>query len=248
MDKEKVLIVQNVEREGAGLIAEVLSKRNYKTEVVDLNEEEFPEPHGYSAVFVLGGSDSANDQTKKMKNELQMIKEIIDASIPYFGVCLGMQALVKSAGGNVLANKIREVGCKNLDGEYYKVELTREGIRDPVFAGIKSPFKIFQLHGETVNLSDSMKLLGTGKHCKNQIVRIGKNAYGVQGHLEVTESLLKTWLAEDSMFDDHDKNKIMSDFTSLKNEYHANGLELIENFLKLAEKQNEIKLNVVYNE
>ena len=64
-------------------------------------------------MMVFGGPDSANDDTEKMKQELQRISEILDAEIPYLGICLGMQALVKAAGGTVRKNKIKDL--KKLD-------------------------------------------------------------------------------------------------------------------------------------
>lgn len=248
MAKAKVLIAKNISREVPGLIEEVLKEKNIEFDLIDLGKgDSFPDSTKYSAVFVLGGPDSANDKTPKMQNELKKIREILTAKIPYFGVCLGMQALVKAAGGEVYSNPVREIGCKDNAGIYYEVNLTKEGINDPIFRSIKSTFKIFQLHGETVGLKNGMKLLGIGKHCKNQIVRVSKNAYGIQGHLEVTDLMLKKWLAEDSMFDNHDKNSIMEDFKSIKNEYRNNGIKLINNFLDIAEKQNEEMYKIVLN-
>ncbi len=247
MTNKKVLIVQNITREGTGLIEEVLNEKGINFDIVDLSKgKNFPKPEKYFAIFVLGGPDSANDKTQKMQNELKKIREILTAKIPYFGVCLGMQALVKAAGGEVYANPVREIGCRDNDGIYYEVNLTKEGVNDSIFRSIKSPFKIFQLHGETVKLGKGMKLLGTGKHCRHQIVKIG-NAYGIQGHLEVTESILKKWLAEDSMFDNYDKNAILKDFRNAQVEYKTNGLRLINIFLDIAEKQNEEMTKIVLN-
>ena len=243
----KILIVQNIARECPGLIEEVLNERNFEFDTIDLSKNQpFPNPSKYPAVFVLGGPDSANDRTLKMLNELQRIKEILAAKIPYFGVCLGMQALVKAPGGEVYANPVKEVGCKDSNGDYYEVDLTEEVISDSIFKGIKSPFKIFQLHGETVALKNGMKLLGIGEHCKHQLVKVGNNAYGIQGHLEVTGQVLEKWLAEDSMFDNYDKNSIMKDFKSIKNEYHNNGIQLINNFLDVAE-QSEKRIGKIPN-
>jgi GMP synthase-like glutamine amidotransferase len=236
----RALIVQNVSREKSGLIEEVLTQRNIEFEIIDLNEGDFPEPANYDMAFILGGPDSANDKTPKMKMELQSVKEIIGLEIPYFGICLGMQILVKANGGNVFPNQVKEVGCKDGNDKYYGVELTQEGVKDSIFAGISSPFKIFQLHGETVFLKNGMKLLGIGEHCKNQIIKVGNNAYGVQGHLEITEPMLKDWLAEDAMFDSFDKNTILKDFRDNKEEYRNNGLRLINNFLDIVEKQKKI--------
>ena len=245
MKGKKILIVQNIARESLGLIEQVLDKRGCELDIVDVNEEDFPSPKNYGAVFVLGGPDSANDKTSKMLKELRKIKEILDAEIPYFGVCLGMQILVKAAGGEVYPNSVKEVGCKDDAGTYYEVYMTDKGNNDLIFEGIKSPFKIFHLHGETVRLSNGMELLGTGKHCKHQVIKIGKNAYGVQGHLEVTESMLNKWLEEDSMFDKYDKNAIMEDYKAAQKEYYTNGTRLINNFLNLVEMENKQDLMLV---
>jgi len=232
----KILIIQNIARESPGLIGELLNEKGYKFDIFDANEKNFPNPSEYDAVFALGGPDSANDKTQKMMNELRLIMEIIDAQIPFFGVCLGMQALVKAAGGEVYQNQAREIGCKDDDRAYYEIDLTEEGKNDRILSGMKSPFKI---HGEAVGLKHGMKLLGTGKHCTNQIVKIDKNAYGVQGHLEVTEFILKKWLDEDSMFENFDKKIVMDDFKSIKNEYRDNGIRLLSNFLDLAENSEK---------
>ena len=42
-----------------------------------------------------------------------------------------------------------------------------------------------------------MKLLGTGKYCKNQIVKYRENAYGFQGHIELSYDMFNTWIEED---------------------------------------------------
>ena len=86
----KILIIQNIARESPGLIGELLNEKGYKFDIFDANEKNFPNPSEYDAVFALGGPDSANDKTQKMMNELRLIMEIIDAQIPFFGVCLGL--------------------------------------------------------------------------------------------------------------------------------------------------------------
>lgn len=235
----KILIIQNIARESPGLIGEILDEKGYDFDICDANENDLPNPSEYGAVFALGGPDSANDQTQKMINEISLIKDIMEAQIPFFGVCLGMQALVKAAGGEVYKNPVKEIGCKDYDGAYYEVHLTQDGKNDKIFTGIKSPFKIFHLHGETVGLKHGMNLLGTGKHCTNQIIKIGSNAYGVQGHLEVTELMLKKWLGEDPMFENFDNKIVMEDFKSIKNEYRKNGMKILSNFLDLAENSEK---------
>jgi len=198
MTNKKILIVKNVTHEDEGLFGDILKEKNIPYDVADLSlGEKFPDPENYSAVMVFGCPDSANDDTKKMKQELQRIKETIDAGIPYLGICLGMQALVKATGGNVRKNQIKEVGCRDADGNYFEINLTEDGKKDPIFDDLSSELKIFHLHGETVDLIPQITLLATGKYCKNQAVRVGKNAYGIQGHPELSEARLKVWVAKD---------------------------------------------------
>lgn len=235
MNSKKVLLVQNIARESGGLVEDVLKENNIQFDISNLDEgNEFPQPTDYSAIFVFGGPDSANDQTLKMKNELKRIKEVVTAGIPYFGVCLGMQTFVKAMGGEVYKNNVKEIGWRDPKGECFEIKLTNEGKKDPIFKGIKSPMKIFQLHGEAVNLRGGMILLAAGKYCKNQAVKIGGNAYGFQGHLELTEAMFEEWIKNDSDLRAINTSSLREDYHNLKSEYENNGKMIINNFLKIA--------------
>jgi len=194
----EVLIVKNISREGPGLIELLLKARKIHHRIIDLERgEKFSNPESYRAVVVLGGPDSANDSTEKMKLELTQIEEIIRTGTPYLGICLGMQALIKAAGGEVHKHTMKEIGWRDPDGGYFEIELTQEGREDPLFQGLSSPLKVFQLHGETVRLGPDMFLLAVGKHCRNQIVRVGRNAYGIQAHFELTQTMFENWVGQD---------------------------------------------------
>ena len=235
MNSKKVLLVQNIAREYGGLVEDVLKEKNIQFDIANLDEGDiFPNPTNYSAVFVFGGPDSANDQTPKMQNELKRIKEAIKAKIPYFGVCLGMQTLVKANGGEVYKNNIKEIGLRCPEGNYFEIDLTNAGKKDSMFKGLKSPLKMFQLHGEAVNLRYGMILLAAGKYCKNQAVKIGGNAYGFQGHLELNNEMFERWIKEDADLKTMDINKLREDYNKLKSEYENNGKIILNNFLQLA--------------
>src|SRR5437868_5153250 len=99
----ELLIVKNVSHEGPGLLDGIISEAGIAATVIDLDRgEAFPDPTPYKALIVLGGPDSANDDTPKMTHELSQIKVALEAQIPYLGICLGMQTLVKAAGGQVV--------------------------------------------------------------------------------------------------------------------------------------------------
>ena len=233
MPWQKVLIVKNVSEECPGLLEGVLKERDIPFDVVDLHKGNvFPNPLKYLALFVFGGPDSANDLTPKIQNELRKIREALNAGVPYFGICLGMQLLVKAAGGEVYRNPVKEVGWKDPEGEYFCIDFTPGGQSDPIFRGLSSPLKIFQLHGETVRLTKKISLLATGKHCKNQVVRVSDNAYGIQGHPELTPVMFEAWLTEDEDLKKADPAFLTNDYQPIRMEYEKIGKTIFNNFLE----------------
>ncbi|MDH5716537.1 MAG: type 1 glutamine amidotransferase [Spirochaetia bacterium] len=235
MSLKKILIIQNITREGPGLFEKSLNSQGIKYEIVDLSlNEEIPLKEKYGAVVVLGGPDSVNDNTKKIENQLKYVKKILAEKIPYLGICLGLQVLVKAAGGIVIKSKIKEIGFRDLNNNLFSIHLTKKGEQDQMFHNIKNNLEVFQLHGETVELTENMNLLGRGEFCKNQIIKIGENAYGFQCHFELTSELLESWMKEDLDLSRLNKKKLREDFNLLKDEFSKNGFQIFNNFLKIA--------------
>ena len=233
--KKELLIIKNITEEGPALLEELLIERGINYHIADLHQgDSFPEVNKYQAIVVLGGPDSANDQNEKMRQELARIREILQLDIPYLGICLGLQVLVKAAGGRVVKSPLKEVGFLGPDHDYFTVELTTEGRKDPLFEGLNSSFKVFHLHGETVELTGQMTLLGTGTYCRNQIVKVGSNAYGIQCHFELTPEMFENWINEDADLLQLDKNTLRNNFQAIKTDYTHVGRQLFANFLKVA--------------
>ncbi len=232
--KNEILIIKNITREGPGLLETELKGKGISYFIRDLSRRQIlPSFEELKAVVVLGGPDSANDDTEKMNNEIDFVRKVINANIPYLGICLGMQILVKAAEGEVVNCPLKEVGFKDSEGKNYSIELTDEGRKDPLFNDLDNSFNVFHLHGETVELPDNMTLLAKGKHCKNQIVKTGSNAYGIQCHFELTPEMLDIWIDEDPDLLQLDKRQLKADFKAIQNEYIKTGQQLFRNFLSL---------------
>jgi GMP synthase-like glutamine amidotransferase len=230
-----LLIIKNISREGPGILGELIAREGITSHTADLSLGEEPGPlDGYKAVIVLGGPDSANDETDKMIRELAFIRELTEKGLPFLGICLGLQTLVKACGGRVVRNSVSEIGFRETPDEYYRVSLTAEGRKDPLFDGLDSSFNVFHLHGETVIPSEGMTVLATGRSCHNQIVKAGPLAYGIQCHFELNRELFGTWLNEDPDLLKLDRQQLMTHFSSLEKAYTATGLRLFSNFLRLA--------------
>ena len=233
--KKELLIVKNITEEGPGILEELLKELGIEYHVADLNSgQNFPPVETYKAIVVFGGPDSANDENEKMQNELACIRRVLAKNIPYLGICLGLQTLVKAAGGKVVKSSTKEVGFIDPEGNHFTVELTDEGRKDPLFEGLDHSFNVFHLHGETVELNDDMLLLGVGKFCRNQIVRIGSNAYGIQCHFELTPEMFEIWINEDPDLLQLDKEVLRANFENIKTKYTEVGRQLFQNFLKIA--------------
>jgi GMP synthase-like glutamine amidotransferase len=229
-----ILILRNIPRENPGLIEILIREHQLKYQIIDFNNATIIESiENYGALIVLGGPESANDLTSKMQNELTLIKKAMRLQIPYLGVCLGLQILIKAMGGNVVKCQISEIGFRDTRNEFFKVKLTAEGRTDKLFNNLPENLTVFQLHGETVQLTPIMTLLAVGEFCQNQIIKIGENAYGIQSHFELTNDLLESWITEDSDLLKIDADQLRSDFELIKKDYQETGRRLFENFLML---------------
>ncbi|KKK40440.1 hypothetical protein LCGC14_0945730 [marine sediment metagenome] len=230
---KNVLIILNIAHENPGLISELLNQYKIKYDIIDLSQKiEFPHVKKYGLILILGGPDSANDKSEKILRELDFIKLAIKKNIPIFGICLGLQLLVKASGGDVNKNPTEEIGFK-MNNKWFKIKLTDVGKRDVIFNNIGDNFIVFQLHGETVGLNERIKLLGTGDFCKNQVIKIGNYHYGFQFHFEVTDNLLLDWISTAPELKNIDTNQLLIDYNQIKREYFNRGKDLFLNYLKI---------------
>jgi GMP synthase (glutamine-hydrolysing) len=230
MDQD-ILILRNIPRESPGIIEDVLKEFNLTYQIIDFDHTTYQKIEKYKALIVLGGPESANDQSQKMLGELDFIRKAIQSDIPCLGICLGLQTFVKTLDGKVVKCPAKEVGFRDPDNQFYKVKLTPEGRADKFFNNLPDVLTVFQLHGETVQITPKMKLLATGDFCKNQIVKFGNKAYGIQFHFELTDSLLESWVNEDNDLKTSNIEQILSDFKSIKTIYQRTGRQLFINFL-----------------
>jgi len=88
-------------------------------------------------------------------------------------------------------------------------------------------------NGETVSPSPEIIILGEGNRCPLQLVQVAPVAFGIQGHLELTENLLRRWLKEDPDLRYLDPHTIWNDYQDFYPLFKQAGERLFYNFIKL---------------
>ena len=152
-----------------------------------------PEPASrYGAVLVFGGSQhpDQDEQFAWLRHEEEFLRDVLDAAVPVFGVCLGAQMLARSAGAAVGPAREPEIG-------WHEVSLTPAGAADPVLGALPGRATVFQWHHYTFALPPAATELAVSEVCL-QAFRLGSRpAWGIQFHAEVTSEMLSAWIEED---------------------------------------------------
>lgn len=234
-ETRRLLVVRNITRDGPGLYEAAWRERKVSTVEVDLSQGEMiPDPTDFAAMLVLGGPASANDTTGTMLIELDAVRRAVGANIPYFGSCLGHQVLVKALGGQVVKAAVREAGWRDKSGRRFELVPTPEGQADPLLAGLKAPWQVFQHHGEEVRPTPAMAVLATGAGTKVQVVRAAPRAWGIQAHVEMTPEMLAGWRDEMKDLQAIPDAVYAADHAEIRAIYEANAKQLFYNFLTQA--------------
>lgn len=186
---------------------------------------EFPDPATLAGVIVLGGEMGANDTEKHphLRRVLSFMERALEAKTPLLGICLGGQLLARVAGGGVSSPSMhREHGV-------CRVELTREGLLDPLFAGVATPFVTFQLHNDSFTPPPGAMLLASSAACPAQAFSLPNHVYGLQFHPEVDPAIVSCWDSFSTPKTDH-----LSGFLAAQAPFNASSHAIIANFIALA--------------
>ena len=184
----QALVLQHIACEPPGVFEDVLRERGAELHRVELDDgDALPDWRGFDAMVAMGGPMSATDDDALpwLREEKATIREAVQAGVPFWGVCLGVQLLAASLGARVYAGPEPEVGL-------LPVLLTDEGREDPVFGEAPAELVTLQWHGDTFDLPEGAVRLAGSPAYANQAFRVGR-AYGVQFHLEVSAEMAREW-------------------------------------------------------
>ena len=192
-----VWVLQHIDAEPPALIQTVLERQNLLVATMRPDAKALPEqlPEDCSALVVMGGTMAVYEQEQHpwIAGELALIRQAIDTARPVLGVCLGAQFLAAAGGANVYAgDRPKEIG-------WGTIKLTDDGRADPLSHFLANPTTddpttVFQWHGDTFDLPPGGVLLASSARFPQQAFRLGRAAYGVQFHFEVTEQIIRRWV------------------------------------------------------
>ena len=186
-------VLRHVQAEGLGLLANVLRERGIHHRYLDLARGEPPprDLRGVGGLIVLGGPMAAyeTDRYPFLAAESGLVERAVAAGRPVFGICLGAQLIAQVLGARVYAGERREVG-------WAPVTLTEDGREDPVLGDGESTLTVFHMHGDTYELPPDARNLARSALYEQQAFRWGDLVYGLQFHLEFTETMISRLVSE----------------------------------------------------
>jgi GMP synthase-like glutamine amidotransferase len=152
----------------------------------------------------MGGPMSVNDEDLHpfLLNEKVFVRQWVREGKPTIGVCLGAQLIANVIGGRVYRGGEEELG-------WYELMVTEQGQNDSCLERFPPRFPVFQWHNETFDLPKDAILLASSQGYPHQAFCYKTSTYAFQFHLEVTEEMIQTWLAE-STVDEGKRHSIIS--------------------------------------
>ncbi|WOO87601.1 glutamine-hydrolyzing GMP synthase [Mollicutes bacterium LVI A0039] len=129
----------------------------------------------YSAIIFSGGPNIVTDA-----GALKVDTALFDMDIPILGVCYGMQLIGEHFGSDLVEGAVKEYGAQSINITCF----------ENIFKNLAAVEDVWMSHGyEVTNISDKLEVVATTKDNVIASIKVkGKEIYGVQFHLEVTDT------------------------------------------------------------
>ncbi|MCO6532081.1 type 1 glutamine amidotransferase [Lactobacillus sp.] len=139
-------------------------------------------------LVILGGPMSPNDDLPWIKQERQLIKKLLARNVPILGICYGAQQIVKTLGYQVKKAPVKEVGWGPVM------------VQTNMIKGLPHELTVLHWHEEMFEIPQEAKILFSNDNLQNQGFVLGKQAVGLQFHLEPEEDNLKEIVVNDAQY------------------------------------------------
>ena len=185
----RVLTVVHHRNAAAGVFADPAAEAGH--ELVEWLPHEAPPPaiDEFDAAFVFGAEAQVDEEDVYgwLRPEKELVTELIERGTPLLGVCFGSQLVAGAAGATVRRAAAPEIG-------WSEIELTPEGVNDPVLGFLPERFIGFGWHHYEWLLPPGAVTLAHSARCLQAFRLADRPVWGLQFHPEVTQPDLGSWL------------------------------------------------------
>jgi GMP synthase (glutamine-hydrolysing) len=155
--------------------------------------EMLPAEKECAGVVVTGSHDMVTDNLPWSVNVAEWIPSLLEANVPFLGICYGHQLLAHALGGDVGFNP------KGTEAGTVDVHLLPQYGDDPLFRSLPSTFPVHAIHAQTVGaLPHGAVHLAANSFEPNHAFRIGRCAWGVQFHPEYDANVMRSYITNEA--------------------------------------------------
>jgi GMP synthase-like glutamine amidotransferase len=195
----------------------------------------------YGAVWIFGGVMNTHEEEDHpwLRQENELIRELVERRVPTLGICLGGQLIAKALDARIAAVERPEIG-------FHEVRVTPAAASDALFAGLPKRVMALQWHYYRFDLPNGAVLLAENDVCP-QAYRIGDVVWGFQFHAETTRDDWLRWVDEWEALPDADRTgfepaKLRAETGRYMSAWNDIGRELASRFLAVAESREARRL------
>lgn len=172
----------------------------------------------YQAIIFSGGPNIVTD-----KDSLKVDTSLFEMNIPILGICYGMQLIGEHFGSDLVEGAVKEYGAQSIN----------IACKETIFQDLNNVENVWMSHGyEVTNVSSDLQIIATTKDDVIAGIKVkDRDIYGVQFHLEVTDTISGMQMLSNFL----DIAKVTRDYTM------ANFLEIeTENIRSIVEDKGVI--------
>ncbi|CCI84852.1 class I glutamine amidotransferase [Lactobacillus pasteurii DSM 23907 = CRBIP 24.76] len=182
----RINILQHTPSEGPGSIQTWADNNGHEAYIYHPAQfGKLPSADQTDMLVILGGPMSPNDDFLWIKQERELIKELLKEDKPMYGACFGAQQIAKCLGANITKAAHKEVGW----AEVAKIGDTLVDFPEKAMA--------LHWHEEMFELPQGAELIFSSKLHQNQGFIYGKHVMGLQFHFEPLTRDVRTMVIND---------------------------------------------------
>lgn len=209
----------NNETNGAMLLKKYLQKSGLKNIIIkNIYSGDFPtedDLESSDGIIITGSRASVYEKQEWITKLMDLVKLVDELTIPTLGICFGFQVVSEALGGKVKASGSFEEG-------FGSIFLNEEGLENPIFDRFFNEIKVYQSHGDIVQiLPEGSVVLAENDHSLQAYCI--RNFFCVQFHPEILPETAE-------LMGKRDNKNLDKIFNGIDKNYDQT-LKIIENFV-----------------